>query len=289
MSCSICQFSTRVFFDQHHLFPVNTDPYVEIVMNEKKTIVTKYEVVDDKYVFDFSDIAPNLANDTIQATLYAEKDGATYFSKARNYSIAEYCYNMLGKYNTDEYAELRTLLVDLLNYGAASQNYTIYKTDYLVNSELTESQLQWGTTDTPLLNTVLSKEYAVIDEPSVIWKGAGLNLQESVNMRFKIETDNIEDLSVKVITDDGQQWIIYSDDFETTDGGYYIFFDGLNVGQMCETVYLTIYDNNKVVSNTIRYSIESYAFSKQDSNDDNLNSLLIAMMKYGNSAYAYAN
>ena len=264
------------------------NPYVEFVMNDKSTVVTKYDVIDDKYVFDFSDIAPNLANDTIKATLYAEKDGETYFSETRNYSIAEYCYNMLGKYNTDEYAELRTLLVDLLNYGAASQNYTTYKTDSLVNSELTESQLLWGTADTPSLNTVLSKEYAVIDHPSVIWKGAGLNLQDSVNMRFKIETDNIEDLSVKVTTDDGQQWIIYSDTFEVTDGGYYIFFDGLNVGQMCETVYLTVYDNNEVVSNTIRYSIESYAYSKQNSTIEHLSDLVKAMMRYGDSAKIYA-
>lgn len=272
-------------------FDVNgyTNPYVEFVMNEKTTVVTKYEVLDDKYVFDFSDIAPNFANDTIQATLYAEKEGVTYFSETRDYSIAEYCYNMLDKYNADEYAKLRTLLVDLLNYGAASQNYTTYKTDSLVNESLAEEQLLWGTQETPTLNTVLSKEYAVIDNPSVIWKGAGLNLQDSVNMRFKIETDDIEDISVKVTTDTGLQWIIYSDAFETTEGGYYVFFDGLNVGQMREAVYLTVYDNNEIVSNTIRYSIESYAFSKQDSGDESLSVLLLAMMKYGNSVYAYAN
>lgn len=266
-----------------------TSPYVEFVMNEKKTVVTKYEVIDDKYVFDFSDIAPNLANDTIQATLYAEKEGATYYGEARDYSIAEYCYNMLGKYNTDEYAELRTLLVDLLNYGAASQSYTNYKTDSLVNQSLTEEQLSWGTIETPVLNTVLSKEYIVIDTPTVIWKGAGLNLQDSVNLRFKIEADYIEDISVKVTTDTGIQWIIYSDAFEVTEGGYYVYFDGLNVGQMCEVLYLTVYDDNEIVSNTIRYSVESYAFSKQDSGDESLSALLLAMMKYGNSAHAYAN
>ena len=58
---------------------------------------------------------------------------------------------------------------------------------------------------------------------------------------------------------------------------------------MSETVYLTVYKNGVAVSNTLSYSIESYAYSKQTSTDENLTNLLEAMMKYGNSAYAYVN
>ncbi len=58
---------------------------------------------------------------------------------------------------------------------------------------------------------------------------------------------------------------------------------------MSEPVYLTVYENDEAVSNTLSYSIESYAYSKQTSTDTNLTNLLEAMMKYGNSACAYAN
>ena len=56
---------------------------------------------------------------------------------------------------------------------------------------------------------------------------------------------------------------------------------------MSEKVYLTMYKNDVAVSNTVCYSIESYAYNKQNSTDTALANLVKAMMKYGNSAYAY--
>ena len=108
-------------------------------------------------------------------------------------------------------------------------------------------------------------------------------------MRFKISADSIETLVVKVTNDAGDETVISSDAFEATNGGYYVFYDGMNANQMSEAVYLTVYDGDIAVSNTIRYSIESYAASKQNSDDTNLSALVIAMMKYGDSAYSYVN
>ena len=56
---------------------------------------------------------------------------------------------------------------------------------------------------------------------------------------------------------------------------------------MRNAVYVTVYKNGEAVSNTICYSIESYAYAKQNSTDEKLNNLLLAMMKYGDSAYSY--
>lgn len=266
-----------------------TNPYVVFSLNGVETKVTKYTVENGKYIFDFEDIIPHQMNDTIYATLYATYNGVEYASEVREYSVATYCYNMLDKYNTNEYSKLQTLLVDLLNYGAASQIYMDYKTDSLVNVNLTEEQKAWGTSMERTLETVQNLEYKTIDNPSVQWKGGGLNLQKSVGMRFKISADNIETLTVKVTNDIGEETIITSDAFEVTDGGYYVFFEGLNAGQMSDVVYLTVYDGETAVSNTIRYSIESYAYSKQNSNDVKLSELVKAMIKYGDSAKAYIN
>ena len=263
-----------------------TNPCVKFVLNDRETVVRDYNIVDDKYVFDFTDIAPNQMNDTIYATLYAEYDGVVYASETKEYSVAQYCYNMLNKYSGDEYSKLRTLLVDLLNYGAQSQIYTDYNTNALVTEQLTEEQTSWGTVETPELQSVMDQNFKVIDNPKAVWKGAGLNLQDSVTMRFKIATESIDGLSIKVTSESGE-WTISSDYFEETDGGYYVYFDGLNAGQMSTAVYLTVYEGKTAVSNTICYSIESYAYSKQNSTDEKLNNLLVAMMRYGNSAYSY--
>ena len=260
--------------------------YVKFESTGEEKYATEYRVWNDKIVFDYSDIAPNQLGEKIVATLYAEKDGTIYRSAPKEYSVAEYCYNILDKYSSEEYSDLRTLIVDLLNYGTEAQAYTDYNTDSPVNGWLTEEQLQYGTKDAPLLQTVQDIAYKTIDNPAVDWRGAGLNLQKSVTMRFKIAAESIEGLFVQ-IKGESYTWTIGSDSFEETDGGYYVYFDGLNAGQMSEPVYLTVYDGNTAVSNTVCYSIESYVYAKQSNSDALLNSLLIAMMKYGNSAYGY--
>ena len=70
-------------------------------------------------------------------------------------------------------------------------------------------------------------------------------------------------------------------------GRYYVTFDGLNAGQMRKTVYATVMKGNKKVSNTYRYSIESYVQSMRSENGTNLDKLLDAMMRYGDSAAAF--
>lgn len=266
------------------------NPYVIFELNGKEFTVSDYEVSGGKYVFDFADIAPNNMNDTVKATLYATFDGVEYVSETREYSVATYCYNMLNKYTTPAYAELQTLLVDLLNYGAMSQIYTSYKTDNLVNAKLTDAQKAWGTSEKPTYETVQNLAYKTIENPTVQWKGGGLNLVDAVTMRFKISANSgsYENLVVKAETDD-RIWTIPFETFTETTGGYYVYFSGFNAGEMSETVYLTVYENGVAVSNTLSYSIESYAYSKQTSTDENLTNLLEAMMKYGNSAYAYVN
>ena len=180
-------------------------------------------------------------------------------------------------------------MVDLLNYGSASQLYTGHNRENLANAQLTDEQKSWGTSDQPELETVKDTAYKTIDNPTVTWKGVGLNLEKSVTMRFKIAADSIEGLSVKVESESGGEWTIPAESFVKADDGYYIYFDGLNAGQMSESVYLTVYDGDAAVSNTIRYSVESYAYAKQGDTDTALTNLLSAMMKYGHSAHTYAN
>ena len=263
------------------------NPYVKFMLNGVETVVKEYRVVEDKYIFDFDDIAPNRMNDTIYATLYAEFNNIEYASETKEYSIGEYCYSMLGQYSTKEYEELRTLVVDLLNYGSEAQNYTSYNVTNLANQSLTEEQNAWATTEALPLETVFDKQYKTVESPSVLWKGAGLKLEDSITMRFKIETDSLENLVAKVVSESNQEWSIASSAFEVCDGGYYIYFDGLNAGQMREVVYVTMYKGTEVVSDTLCYSIESYAYAMQDLEDEKLKSLLDRMMKYGDSAYEY--
>lgn len=261
------------------------NPSVVFEMNGKQTTVSDYAVQDDRYVFTFSDIAPNQMNDEITATLSAEFEGQTV-TATKKYSVAEYCYSMLAE-TTD--AELRTLLVDLLHYGAASQTYTGYNTANLVDANLTAAQLAWGTATAPALESVMDTDYKTVSAPAATWTAATLVLKDSVSLRMKLAAENIEGLSVKVATATNT-WTIPASDFVAAGNGqYYVYFTGLNAAQMRETLELTVYNGDTAVSNTALYSIESYAAEQHDSTVAGLADLLDAMMKYGDAANAYAN
>lgn len=265
-----------------------TEPYVVFKIGDTEFTVSEYTVSGDYYVFDFSNIAPHQIGDTVYATLYAAYNGVKYASEVKEYGVSAYCYNMLNKYNTSDYAELRTLLVDLLNYGTQSQIYMDYKTDRPVNAALTEEQAVWGTSDAPDTESALNREYATVENPEAHWAGAGLNLKNSVTIRLILTAESIDGLEVR-ITDGTSNWTVTSDRFETAGNYYYVYFSGFDASQMNRSVYVTVYKDDQAVSNTLRYSIESYAHAKIGGADTALSELLTTMIKYGNSAYAFKN
>jgi hypothetical protein len=177
--------------------------------------------------------------------------------------------------------------VDLLNYGAAAQKYANYKTDNLANSRLTETQKSWATGELRQLNNVLNTAYQTVANPTVTWKSAGLRLDDAVTIRVKLAAQSIDGLSVKVTGTNIKEITVTCDEFVETEGGYYAYVCGLHAAQMSETVYLTVYEGSTPVSNTLRYSIESYVWKYRTSTENHLGEMLTAMMKYGDAARAY--
>ncbi|MBR4017081.1 MAG: bacterial Ig-like domain-containing protein, partial [Oscillospiraceae bacterium] len=274
-----------------------TDLYLKITFNGVETVLDTYTVSEDdsQYIFTFYNIAPNQMDDTLSATLYCTYAGTEYTGATLDYSVATYCYRMLNNsavVNNDAYAELRTLLVDLLHYGAAAQEFTGF-TGEKVDARLTATQLAWGTAADPTLENKTVTNYATVADPTATWASVGLVLEDAVTMRFKFTTADITGLTVKITSDTNTEgWVIHSDDFlyEESTGRYYIDFGGLHAGQMRECVYVTVYNGETAVSNTLRYAIESYAY-KYASNESypTLAALVKAMMRYGDAAYNFAN
>ena len=258
------------------------NPYVVFNMNGKEVKVDTYTVDGDKYVFTLLGISPDKMNDNITATLYAAFEGEEY-TAVKEYSVAEYCYNMLAQYSNNE--TLRTLIVDLLNYGAASQIYSGYNTENLANADLTAEQSVWGSEDVTL-NNALDTKYEIVDNATVTWKGAGLTLLENVEMRLYFRAESIDGLSVNVKTADNE-WNIAGENFVKSGNYYYVVFDKFGADKMSENIYITVMKDGKKVSNTARYSIESYACAKQNDSNNKLVNLVKAMMRYGNSAKNY--
>lgn len=263
-----------------------SNPYMIFEMNEQTLKVDEYRGEGEDTIFEFKDISPDKMNDTITATLCATYNGEEYVGEPFEYSIAEYCYSMLGKTDNDS---LRTLLVDMLNYGAATQAYTGHNSENPVNALLTHEQLEYVTNSIPALKSSTNPSYYEIENPTIRWKGASLNLNDSISIKLSFFADSIEDVSVRfedkngIILDE-----IPSEFFETFDSYSEVRFNGFGAGQMSEVVYATAYCGEEAISNTVAYSIESYVCAKQYDTNTALANLVIAMIKYGNAAKAYA-
>ena len=265
-----------------------SDLYFVFNFYGKEYTVSDYTDDGTYYIFTLDKIAPQLMSEIISAKLYATKDDAAYSSKVGEYSIKRYCHNLLEAYADGENDELCTLLVDMLNYGAKAQVYTDYNVDNLANSDLSDEQKAYGTDGKAITVSDKNLKYTVIDNPTVKWKSAGLFLDGQATLRLTVQAENINGLTLKAQVGSKTIEVPYEHFEKRTDDSYYVYVRGVNVSQMSDEVYLTVYNDENAVSNTICYSIETYANSKIDGDDAVLSDLLTLMIKYGNSAKAYA-
>ncbi len=248
------------------------------------------------HVFTFTGIYATEMGSAVTATLYASKDGAVYEGRTVNYSVLQYVTNMLNK-STD--AGLRTMLVDLLNYGAAAQSYYGYNAASPVNANLTAEQQSYATQENPTLSTC--RELIQNEGATVSFKSCTLYMKEKVSINYYLNLSNyagaVDDLCVKVsYTDEnGKAWTQTIDSSELLykeyNGSYYYVanFSALNAMQMRTECKAEVFSKatGERISNTLLYSIESFAYSKADDPDTGLAGLVNAMMKYGNAVEAY--
>lgn len=171
---------------------------MRFTMNGKEIIAKATLDSGSTYKFVFEGIAPQCMGDTIQAELIV--DGIVW--DIESFSLRTYCDDLfaasaeeLGYTTTAPYEALKTMLVDLLNYGAMAQKYQNYKTDALVNKDITEatsameSLVKW---ENPLRAEDWDKDLSSSDG-KVWFEGANVwfDNENRLYIKFAI-TDDIE-------------------------------------------------------------------------------------------------
>ncbi|MBO7658425.1 MAG: hypothetical protein J6T65_03850, partial [Clostridia bacterium] len=101
------------------------DPYLICTINNRALRIYGELVTENNvqlYMFEFKNVNPQKMSTTVYTVVYATKNGSLHRSeKITPYSVRKYAENQLKKTTTP--AVLRTLLVDLLNYGTYAQIY----------------------------------------------------------------------------------------------------------------------------------------------------------------------
>ena len=266
------------------------DFYMTFKCNGKEEKTTQYKQNGDYYVFSYKGINPQLMNDEVTAVLHAKKGNEEYTSPEKALSVKEYAYTLLDRYSSDEYSKLRTLLVDLLNYGAMAQKYVGYKTDNLVNSELTAVQKGWGSNGAEEFKNISDLNYKTISSPTAQWNTCGLVLNNSIMLRAKFSAKDVENKTVEIAFRNTKFTYDKNDFVNNGDGTYYVYCNELFAHELSDKLLLTVYENGVPCSNTMLFSVESYASVIQQSSaykGTALDDLTQAMMRYGKSAAAY--
>ena len=262
--------------------------YMTFECDGKEEKVTDYKETDKYYVFSYKGINPQLMNDNVTAVLHAKNKSEEYTSPEKIMSVREYAYTMLDRYSDDEHAKLRTLLVDLLNYGAAAQIYAGYQTDNLVNSDLTDVQKDWASKDTTEFKNIRNLNYKTISNPTAEWKTCSLVLKNSIMVKVKFSAKDVENKTVEIVLKNAKFTYTKDDFVNNGDGTYYVYCNELFANELSDDLLFTIYENGKPCSNTMLFSVESYARLVRDNYKDKpLDKMTTAMMLYGNSAKAY--
>ena len=262
--------------------------YMTFECGGKEEKVTDYKETDKYYVFSYKGINPQLMNDNVTAVLHAKNKSGEYTSPEKIMSVKEYAYTMLDRYSDDEHAKLRTLLVDLLNYGAAAQIYAGYQTDNLVNSDLTDVQKDWASKDTKEFKNIRNLNYKTISNPTAEWKTCSLVLKNSIMVKVKFSAKDVENKTVEIVLKNAKFTYTKDDFVNNGDGTYYVYCNELFANELSDDLLFTIYENGKPCSNTMLFSVESYARLVRDNYKDKpLDKMTTAMMLYGNSAKAY--
>ena len=274
---------------------------VEFYMGEElvQTRTTLPEADEDGNVaFRCTKLTPAQMGETVTAKLYIGGEVKDEFST----SIKDYCMTILkNESNTEAWknAELRTMLVDLLNYGAATQTFAEATTP-LVNADLGEYAALATTGTLSLTNHSKTFEYSAEADPTpttVDWVGVGLNLKDSITLRYEIKAPSIENLSVRFWNED-KSMNVYVSNFEKVEGTedhYYVYLGVLDPTQLSEKISALVYSNafNSSAdweSDKLIYSVESYAYAVANGEyDADLKALTDAMMRYGNAVRCWHN
>ena len=230
-------------------------------------------------VFEFIGVTPQKLGDEMTATLYGA-DG-TQIGDAATLSVKSYLDELLALSYEDsglsqlKYQAMRELCINMLNYGAAAQTYVDYKTDNLVNKDLSDE-----------LKALATEKITVTDTDKAVngdaWVGAGVRFDYKLGLYYVFKAASADEYTATV---NGEKAI--PEAYEALGEGYYVIrYNSFNATNMNEVVTAKL-TKDGADNQTFTYSIKSYVASK-GGDTSNVANLVNATYTYGYAAVAYS-
>lgn len=246
----------------------NLDATIKVTRNGKSEVLQGvYDNETGMYKFSYSGITPQCMTDIIKAELIV--DGKVISIKD-NYSVKSYADNLMSKSAEDngltenQYSALKTLLSDMLVYGAEAQKHMGYNTETLATDSVS-----WLVPSTFVTPAGVKITTGNTDENNKVL-GLGVQISNVNRIYFRVNVTEAEIyLDEKLITPNAENKI-YTSDIKATE------FD--------KVYTLTIVKDSTTIAE-IQYNVNAYIESKNASTT--VGSIVKALNNYGVSAKAY--
>ena len=242
--------------------------------------------------FDYNGIGASMMGDSLTATLHFVYDGAAYSRDLGTHDLKQYALGRLRNSASEDY---RTLMADLLSYGAAAQTYLGYRNNAPVNVDLNDTE-----------KTLTNRAYAPLtgaqDDgdtgtyPAAITQKE-FRLGDKIALYLATDLDKDSDLSDVTLR------IRYTDRlgnaverrvsgatfaYSEAAGGYTVYFDELKASELRSVLTLTLVRGGTQISRTVQYSFDTYVESLFAAGiDPAYKALLENTLRYADSARKY--
>lgn len=250
-----------------------TEASVQIPMEQWQSI----DVNGAPYLYYFTYTGMNAKEMTDNVTAVIYSDGIQV-SLSKTDSIRDYAMRALA--NTTDAATI-TMLVEMLNYGAAAQvHFENYHADDLANSQLTDQQKAYAMGEITLTSRQQAGDF---------YYGTALSLRNEIRLAFIFKDAYLDNTMNALITytdhyGNPKQLMITGDKFEylmPDQKQYgYVTVEGIAVADCRQMVTCTIFDADGNILYTVSDCAESYAARSGEA-------VNLAAMKFSDAAYAY--
>ena len=219
---------------------------VEVPYSEWGTGVEGYHFIT------YSGLVAKQMSEDVCITIY---EGETPVSKTRTDGLRAYAERALLKYADD--GELSTALVDMLNYGAAAQEYFGYDVENLANATLSDEQKKFASTTENVKDIQIKGDHYLTTT---------LSLENNILLTGYFTFDSGIDgkyAEVKYNDSYGDEvsYTVSGKDFvKNTDKIYGVCVDTLAIADATCAVTITVYNSDGTVYGTLVDSMESYLY-----------------------------
>ena len=244
------------------------DGYKALITHNGETVEATFGKFDSSYSLVNWSVAAKQMADAIEVVVVDENGNAV--SEVYTSSVRDYAMKALAAATST--AKVKTMVVDMLNYGAAAQKYFGYNTSDLATDRLTNVQMGWATDDVTCTDGRVK---------GANYYGSNLSLEDSIILNLYFQNCKAG-MTAKVTYKDykGRSVSAEAELVKHSGSTYMVAVDEIVLADAFSPVTVTVMNGEKV-HGTATDSVESYVARSEGTE------LYLSIIKFATSAKNY--